>query len=126
MYCVRCKSKTPTSLQNVLTKNNRSILTGICVACGCKKSMFITTKAGKGIVNSILNSGYLPKLHLPGHSYTKRKLRERLLDQSKPINKLNSTTWRITYFKTLKIATCLIRNSKTKHVKYNTIPIVPF
>ena len=92
MYCVRCKS---TSAQNVFTKSNRPILKSIYVVCRYKKSTFIATKTGKGIVNSILNSEYLPELHLLGHSYTGpgTKLQDRqitgpVLNQSKPINRL--------------------------------------
>ena len=42
MFCVKCKSKTPTKdIKQALTKNKRKMLKGICTACGTKKCQFI-------------------------------------------------------------------------------------
>jgi len=91
-YCVTCKKFTNSkNVQTRKTKNNRLLLIGICVNCGKKKSTFIKKKIGKGLVNDLLNSGKLPEMHLPGHSFTGpgTKLKKRLLRQDKPVNKLD-------------------------------------
>src|SRR5277367_1178057 len=65
MYCVKCKKKTETiDIIQVTTKNNRSVLKGICSVCGSKKSSFIRSAVGKGFsLNSFVNN--LPiELHL--------------------------------------------------------------
>jgi hypothetical protein len=42
IYCFKCKTKTATNnISEVLTKNNRKILKGICKVCGSKKCQFI-------------------------------------------------------------------------------------
>ena len=100
-YCVTCKKFTNSkNVQTRKTKNNQLILISICVNCGKKKSTFIKKKIGSGktetevnlnLVNDLLNSGKLPEMHLPGHSFTGpgTKLKKRLLRQDKPINKLD-------------------------------------
>ena len=48
-YCVKCKQKTETlNIENVITKNNRNMIKGICTVCGKKKSSFIKSKIGEG------------------------------------------------------------------------------
>jgi len=92
-YCVTCKKFTDSkNIPPRKTRNNRFILIGLCVNCGKKKSTFVKNKSlGKGIVNDLLNSGKLPEMHLPGHSFTGpgTKLKKRLLKGDKPVNKLD-------------------------------------
>ena len=110
-YCLKCRTFTPTqSIQQTITKNNRPILKGKCEKCGSRKSMFLTI--GKGIVNDILNSGKLPELHLPGHSYTGpgTKLKERLLRGDKPINKLDQAA------QFHDMAYSMFKDTKDRHV----------
>jgi len=64
MYCVKCKKKTDTRNESqVITKNKRQMLTGICSECGSKKCSFTKYMEGKGLFNTALQ--YLPELHLP-------------------------------------------------------------
>ena len=59
MYYVKCRQKTETlNPKEHLTRYNRQILKGQCVVCGI-------TKSG-GFANTILNSGVLPEMHIPG------------------------------------------------------------
>ena len=42
IYCVKCKTKTPTVDEKIVTtKNNRNAITGQCQNCGRTKYMFI-------------------------------------------------------------------------------------
>src|SRR5258708_26821002 len=64
MYCVKCKKKTESKniIQNFVTKNNRSMLKGVCTICGSNKCTFVSMKSGKGM-NDIINN--LPiELHM--------------------------------------------------------------
>ena len=64
MYCVKCKQKTGTiNLVEILTKNNRLMLKGLCSNCGSKKASFVKNVKGKGLFNEVLS--ILPELHLP-------------------------------------------------------------
>jgi Domain of unknown function (DUF5679)/Phospholipase A2-like domain len=59
MYCVKCKCKTNTiDITEVNTKNNRSMLKGMCSVCGKNKASFIACSAtGKGFsLNSFVNN----------------------------------------------------------------------
>ena len=59
MYCVKCKKKTEThDFNRVTTKNNRSMLKGVCSVCGKNKASFIaTSNTGKGFsLNSFVNN----------------------------------------------------------------------
>ena len=48
MYCVKCKKKTESNnIIQVQTKNNRSILKGVCTICGINKSSFASNKVVK-------------------------------------------------------------------------------
>ena len=103
IYCVKCKRKTPTSnLIESHTKNNKSILKGICEICGTKKNQFTSkSKSGGDIVSSIISK--IPvELHLrslKGQKYSfcgpNTNLTERLnpddtpKEWSKPINKVD-------------------------------------
>ena len=70
MYCFKCRQKTETlNPKEHLTKNNRQLLKGQCVVCGITKSSFVSNKKSGGFVNTILNSGVLPEMHLPGYNY---------------------------------------------------------
>lgn len=74
MYCLKCRRKTESiNVIQITTKNNRFMLQGICVVCGCKKSMFVkSTEGGKIDIHSVI--GKLPKPKkgwtLPNHKYT--------------------------------------------------------
>ena len=47
LYCVKCKSRTETrDIQNVVTKNNRPMLRGVCVVCGTTKTQFVKKPSG--------------------------------------------------------------------------------
>ena len=102
IYCVKCKSKTPTlDLIESVTKNNRSILKGTCEICGSKKCTFIKSKVGGDIVSSLISK--IPvELHLrtlKGKKYSfcgpNTNLEARLnpddtpKEWSKPINKVD-------------------------------------
>ena len=80
LYCVKCKSRTPTTNQTtVVTKNNRDALTGNCATCGIKKFRFIikktSEKRGGDIAAKLTKLPGLPwakypgEKHLPGYSY---------------------------------------------------------
>lgn len=112
-YCVTCKKKTKTENANKQkTKNNRIILIGNCSLCNNKKSTFVSAKTGKGVINDILNSGYLPELHLPGHNFTGpgTKLRKRLLRQDKPVNKLDAAA------KEHDMEYAIFKDTKDRHI----------
>lgn len=108
MYCVKCKKKTETiDIIQVTTKNNRSMLKGICTMCGSKKSSFIRSAVGKGFsLNSFVNN--LPiELHqfaetgedVPGGSFNNQqkysycgpgtKYEQRVREGYKGINELD-------------------------------------
>ena len=82
MYCVKCKSKTETKdVQNIVSKNGRPMLRGICVVCGKTKTQFVKAAAVDGgdlvsSLNSLTSNVTLPwgkfpgEMHLPGHSFT--------------------------------------------------------
>ena len=64
LYCVRCKRKTETqNAAQIMCKNNRPMLRGICSECGSKKCTFLKHVQGEGLFNTALQ--YLPELHLP-------------------------------------------------------------
>src|ERR1700759_1979293 len=71
MYCVKCKKKTETiDIIQTTTKNNRSMLKGLCSNCGSKKSQLATCArgrtVGKGIGDTIIKAiGKIGELHLP-------------------------------------------------------------
>jgi len=71
MYCVKCKKKTETiDIIQTTTKNNRSMLKGLCSNCGSKKSQLVACTrdrtVGKGIGDTIIKAiGEIGELHLP-------------------------------------------------------------
>jgi len=109
MYCLKCKKKTETlDINQVTTKNNRSMLKGVCSACGSKKSQFVAHgTTGKGFsFNSLVNN--LPiELHqfaergedVPGGSFNNQqkysycgpgtKYEQRVREGYKGINELD-------------------------------------
>ena len=113
LYCVKCRSRTETrDIQNVVSKNNRPMLRGVCVVCGTTKTQFVKgTPLNGGDLVSSLNSATrnikLPwakfpgEMHLPGHSFTGpgTRLDQRLnpdgtpKDWSKPINRVDSAAY---------------------------------
>jgi len=49
IYCFKCQLKTVTNnVEQVVTKNHRSMLKGICSICGLKKNKFMSTTTGSG------------------------------------------------------------------------------
>ena len=114
MYCVRCKKKTKTtSEQIVTTSNNRQMKRGPCAICGTTKMQFIKTKGGS-ILNKMINN--LPvEMHLLGHNFTGpgTKLNKRLnadltpKEWSKPINRIDKAAYHhdICYLKNNDTAT---------------------
>ena len=74
MYCYKCKSENDsTNVTQLITKNKRLMLQGVCTVCGCKKSSFVkSTEGGKVDIHSLI--GKLPKPKkgwtLPNHKYT--------------------------------------------------------
>ena len=82
MYCVKCKRKTETrDIQNVVSKNNKPMLRGVCALCGTTKTQFVKGTASSGgdlvsSLNSITSNIKLPwakfqgEMHLPGHQFT--------------------------------------------------------
>ena len=112
-YCLKCRRNTLTNnVVKYISKNNRHMLRGHCQICGGKKSHIVPAKHGKGVVNTLLNSGWLPEMHLPGHSYTGpgTKLRKRLLRQDQPINALD----RSAQFHDMSYA--IFKSPKERHV----------
>jgi hypothetical protein len=57
MYCMKCKNKTESvDIKKVTTKNNRTMLKGICVICGKQKATFVPIKSGTGVLNNLVNN----------------------------------------------------------------------
>lgn len=45
MYCLKCKTKTKSkNISQTTTRNKKSMMKGLCVVCGCKKSAFVAKK----------------------------------------------------------------------------------
>ena len=101
MYCVKCKKKTNTTSEKlVTTTNNRTMKRGSCAVCGTTKTQFIANPKGEGILNRMINS--LPvEMHLLGHNFTGpgTKLNKRLNADltpkawSKPINRIDKAAY---------------------------------
>ena len=91
MYCLKCKRKTDsTNIMQIMSKNKRIMLKGICVVCGCKKSTFVKSiEGGKVDIHSLI--GKLPKPKkgwtLPNHKYTGpwNPLHEQLDENDNPL-----------------------------------------
>jgi predicted nucleic acid-binding Zn-ribbon protein len=63
IYCLKCKSKKEANnIEEIYSKNNKPMVTGICSSCGSKLYQFI--KKGKGVINTLLNKIPIPELHL--------------------------------------------------------------
>ena len=118
MYCVKCKKKTNTTSEKlVTTSNNRTMKRGNCSVCGTTKTQFVKSSKGGSILNKMINS--LPvEMHLLGHNFTGpgTKLNKRLnadltpKEWSKPINRIDKAAYHhdICYLKNNDTAT---RNS---------------
>lgn len=111
LYCVKCRGRTETrDIQNVVSKNGKPMLRGVCVVCGKKKTQFVKKSEGGDLVstlNAVSSNIKLPwgkfpgELHLPGHSFTGpgTKLNLRLnpdgtpKDWSKPVNRVDEAAY---------------------------------
>ena len=65
MYCLSCRQQTGTSNPQVLqTTNGKYRMTGKCSSCGNKKSKFISSQTGQGILGNLLSlpGGRIPVL----------------------------------------------------------------
>jgi Domain of unknown function (DUF5679)/Phospholipase A2-like domain len=111
MYCVKCKRKTETvDVQNVISKNNRSMLRGKCTVCGCAKTQFIKLTTGGDLVsslNSVTNKIKLPwaqfpgEMHIPGMNFAGpgTNLDERLTstdaykEWSRPVDRVDNAAY---------------------------------
>ena len=101
MYCVKCKKKTNTTNEKlVTTSNNRTMKRGNCSVCGTTKTQFVKSSKGGSILNKMINS--LPvEMHLLGHNFTGpgTKLNKRLNADltpkawSKPINRIDKAAY---------------------------------
>ena len=101
MYCVKCRKKTNTTSEKlVTTTNNRTMKRGSCAVCGTTKTQFIANPKGEGILNRMINT--LPvEMHLLGHNFTGpgTKLNKRLNADltpkawSKPINRIDKAAY---------------------------------
>ena len=101
MYCVKCKKKTNTTNEKlVTTSNNRTMKRGNCSVCGTTKTQFVKSSKGGSILNKMINS--LPvEMHLLGHNFTGpgTKLNKRLnadltpKEWSKPINRIDKAAY---------------------------------
>ena len=115
MYCVKCKRKTETTNEQlVTTSNNRSMKRGKCSICGTMKTQFVKSSKGGSILNKMINN--LPvEMHLLGHNFTGpgTKLNKRLnadltpKEWSKPINRIDKAAYHhdICYLKNNDTAT---------------------
>ena len=116
MYCVKCKKKTETTNEKlVTTSNNRTMKKGSCAHCGTTKTQFVKSpKGGMYTLNKIINS--LPvEMHLLGHNFTGpgTKLNKRLNADltpkawSKPINRIDKAAYHhdICYLKNMDTET---------------------
>ena len=66
-YCLKCKRNTKNiDAKMIKTKNGRVILSSKCVACGNKKSRFITEQEASGILSSVGIRSHLSKIPLLG------------------------------------------------------------
>ena len=115
MYCVKCKKKTETTNEKlVTTSNNRTMKRGSCAQCGTTKTQFVKSSKGGSILNKMINS--LPvEMHLLGHNFTGpgTKLNKRLnadltpKEWSKPINRIDKAAYHhdICYLKNMDTET---------------------
>ena len=115
MYCVKCKKKTETTSEKlVTTSNNRTMKRGNCSVCGTTKTQFVKSSKGGSILNKMINS--LPvEMHLLGHNFTGpgTKLNKRLnadltpKEWSKPINRIDKAAYHhdICYLKNMDTET---------------------
>ena len=101
MYCVKCKKKTNTTNEKlVTTSNNKQMKRGNCSVCGTTKTQFVKSSKGGSVLNKMINS--LPvEMHLLGHNFTGpgTKLNKRLnadltpKEWSKPINRIDKAAY---------------------------------
>ena len=112
MYCVKCKRISETNnIQNVVSKNGRPMLRGVCAICGKTKTQFVKKSSGGDLVsslNSITSSIKLPwakypgEMHLPGMNFAGPGTRLDLRlnpngtpkDSSKPVDRVDDAAYR--------------------------------
>jgi hypothetical protein len=87
------------------------ILKGTCSVCNRGQAQFVSGKTG-GNLNSLLNSGKLPELHLPGHNFTGpgTDLKKRLLRGDVPVKDLDKSA----QFHDMSYA--IFKDTKDRHV----------
>lgn len=69
----------------------------MCTVCNSKQSQFVSgstnlqLRTSHGVVNDLLNSNFLPELHIPGHKFTDpgTKVKDKLLKGDVPVNDLD-------------------------------------
>jgi hypothetical protein len=122
---LRCRKKTLS--RNVqLHEQNRPkggegkqyILKGMCTVCNSKQSQFVSASVGhgvvmgRGVVNNLLNSKLLPKLHIPGHKFTGpgTQVKGRLLKGDVPVNELDKAA------QFHDMAYSIFKDTKDRHV----------
>ena len=111
MYCLKCEAKTETiDVQNITSKNGRSMLKGICSVCRRYKTQFVKAERGGDLVsslNSVTSNIKLPwakfkgEVHLPGMNFAGpgTRLDLRLNDDnsyknwSKPVDRVDNAAY---------------------------------
>lgn len=68
MYCLKCKTHTPSNnIYQKYTSNGRRLLVAQCKSCGITKTKFVSSKNGQGIFNKMLSTvgNAVGEMHLP-------------------------------------------------------------
>ena len=132
IYCVRCRKKSATTdIQNVTSKNGRSMVRGKCADCGTIKTQFVKMNNGAATggdlassLNNFTKNIKLPwakcpgEMHLPGMNFAGpgTNLDKRLTstgmykDWSKPIDRIDNAAYHhdLTIFLILPLEILLI------------------
>jgi hypothetical protein len=90
----------------------------MCTVCNSKQSQFVSASVGhgvvmgRGVVNNLLNSKLLPKLHIPGHKFTGpgTQVKGRLLKGDVPVNELDKAA------QFHDMAYSIFKDTKDRHV----------
>ena len=92
IYCFKCKIKTDTEcIKNVVTKNKRLLIKGLCALCKSMRSVFASARHGGDVLGFIQDNFDPPELHLPGYNFCGpfTKLEKRLQRGDKGINRVD-------------------------------------